>query len=98
MLPGMPKAHWNGSVIAETDHFEEVEGNVYFPPQSVKREFLRPSQTHTICAWKGTASYFDVVVDGKVNRDAAWYYPEPKHAAANIRDHIAFWRGVTIER
>jgi uncharacterized protein (DUF427 family) len=96
MLPGMPKALWNGSVIAETDRFEEVEGNVYFPPQSVKREFLRPSQTHTVCSWKGTASYFDVVVDGKVNRDAAWYYPEPKPAAATIRDHIAFWRGVTI--
>jgi len=85
-------------VIAESDHFEEVEGNVYFPPQSLKREFVQPSQTHTVCSWKGTASYFDIVVDGKVNRDAVWYYPEPKPAAANIRGYIAFWRGVTIER
>jgi uncharacterized protein (DUF427 family) len=94
----MPKAYWNGALLAQTDRFEEVEGNVYFPPQSVNREFLQPSQTHTVCGWKGTASYYDVVVGGKVNRDAAWYYPEPKAAAAHISGYIAFWRGVTIER
>jgi uncharacterized protein (DUF427 family) len=94
----MPRAIWNGSVIAETDAFETVEGNVYFPPDSVKREFFRPSETHTVCPWKGTASYYTVAVDGKENQDAAWYYPDPKPAAANIKDHVAFWRGVTVER
>jgi uncharacterized protein (DUF427 family) len=94
----MPKAIWNGTVIAETDAFETVEGNVYFPPDSVKREFFQPSDTHTVCPWKGTASYYTVSVDGQENRDAAWFYPDPKPAAANIKDHIAFWRGVTVER
>jgi uncharacterized protein (DUF427 family) len=94
----MPRAIWNGAVIAESDTFELVEGNVYFPPDSVKREFLQPSDTHTVCPWKGTASYYTVVVDGRENRDGAWYYPDPKPAAANIRDHVAFWRGVTVER
>jgi uncharacterized protein (DUF427 family) len=93
----MPKAIWNGTVIAETDNFETVEGNVYFPPGSVKREFFQPSDTHTVCPWKGTASYYTVAVDGRENRDAAWYYPDPKPAAANIKDHVAFWRGVTVE-
>ncbi|MFL6235392.1 MAG: DUF427 domain-containing protein [Thermoanaerobaculia bacterium] len=94
----MPKAIWNGQVIAETDTFEMVEGNVYFPPESVKREFFQPSDTHTVCPWKGTASYYTVAVDGRENRDAAWFYPDPKPAAANIKDHVAFWRGVTVER
>jgi uncharacterized protein (DUF427 family) len=94
----MPRAIWNGTVIAESDKFELVEGNVYFPPDSVKREFLQPSDTHTVCPWKGTASYYTVVVDGRENRDGAWYYPDPKPAAANIKDHVAFWRGVTVER
>ena len=93
----MPKAIWNGKVIAETDTFETVEGNVYFPPGSVKRELLQPSATHTVRPWKGTASYYTVVVDGQENADAAWYYPDPKPAAANIKDHVAFWRGVTVE-
>ena len=93
----MPQAIWNGKVIAETERFETVEGNIYFPPQSVKREYFKPSETRTICPWKGTAHYYTVVVDGKENRDAAWYYPQPKPAAANIRDHVAFWRGVTVE-
>jgi uncharacterized protein (DUF427 family) len=94
----MPRALWNGKVIAETDRFETVEGNIYFPPDSVKREYFKPSSTTTICPWKGTAHYYSVMVDGKENRDAAWYYPEPKPAAANIRDHVAFWRGVEVER
>ncbi|MFL6259636.1 MAG: DUF427 domain-containing protein [Thermoanaerobaculia bacterium] len=94
----MPRAIWNGAVIAETDTFETVEGNVYFPPESVKREFFQPSDTHTVCPWKGMASYYTVAVDGRENRDAAWFYPDPKPAAANIKDHVAFWRGVTVER
>jgi uncharacterized protein (DUF427 family) len=91
------RAIWSGAVIAESDACETVEGNKYFPPAAVRREHLRPSETHTWCWWKGTASYYDVVVDGNVNKDAAWYYPETKPAAANIRGYIAFWRGVTIE-
>jgi len=94
----MPRALWQGATIAETERFETVEGNVYFPPESVKREHLRPSETHTVCSWKGTASYYDVVVGDEVNRDAAWYYPDPKAAAANIAGHIAFWKGVQVER
>ncbi len=94
----MPKATWNGKVIAETDTYETVEGNVYFPPDSIKREFFQPSDTHTVCPWKGTASYYTLAVDGQENPDAAWYYPDPKPAAANIKDHVAFWRGVTVEK
>ena len=93
----MPRALWKGAVIAESDRCEQVEGNSYFPPAAVRREFLRPSATHTTCSWKGVASYYDVVVDGEVNHDAAWYYPEPKAAAANVKDHVAFWRGVVVE-
>jgi uncharacterized protein (DUF427 family) len=94
----MARALWHGQIIAESDTFEVVEGNVYFPPGTVKRELLKPSETHTVCGWKGTASYYTVVVDGQENGDAAWYYPEPKAAAANIKDHVAFWHGVTVER
>lgn len=94
----MARAIWNGAVIAESDRYELVEGNVYFPPGTVKAAFLRPSTRQTICPWKGTARYHDVVVDGQVNAGAAWYYNEPKPAAANIRDHIAFWQGVKVER
>lgn len=94
----MPRATWNGAVLAESDRFEIVEGNVYFPPESLRADLFRPSATHTTCGWKGEASYHDVVVDGKVNKDAAWYYPEPKPAAANIRGYVAFWKGVTVER
>lgn len=93
----MPKAIWNGVVVAESDRFERVEGNVYFPPEAVKREHLRPSETHTTCAWKGEASYYDVVANGDVNRDAAWYYPAPKEAAKQIAGYVAFWRGVKVE-
>ena len=94
----MAKATWNGAVIAESDTFEIVEGNVYFPADAVKREHLRDSGTHTVCPWKGTASYYSVVVDGQENSDAAWYYPDPKPAASNIAGHVAFWRGVQVER
>ena len=94
----MPKATWNGKVIAQADTsvVQIVEGNVYFPPDAVDRAFFRDSQTHTVCPWKGTASYYDVVVDGKTNKDAAWYYPETKDAARHVRGYIAFWRGVTV--
>jgi len=95
----MPRAIWNKQVIAEapaTD-IHRIEGNVYFPLSAVKREFLRPSDTHTSCFWKGTASYYDVVVAGQTNKDAAWYYPEPSSMAARIKDYVAFWRGVTVE-
>ena len=94
----MPRAIWNGAVIAESDKFELVEGNVYFPPDAVRKELFKPTETHTVCPWKGTASYYTVVVAGQENKDAAWYYPDPKPAAANIKDHVAFWRGVTVER
>ena len=93
----MPRATWNGTKLAESDRCVVVEGNQYFPPDAVRRDHLRPSTTHTTCPWKGIASYYDVVVDGQVNRDAAWYYPEPKEAAKQIKDHVAFWRGVTVE-
>jgi uncharacterized protein (DUF427 family) len=91
------KAIWKNKVIAESDQIETVEGNAYFPAASMKKEFFKPSDTHTICPWKGTASYYNVVVDGEVNKDAAWFYPDPKDAAANIKDHVAFWRGVKVE-
>ena len=96
----MPKALWKGKVIAEAqdDAVERVEGNVYFPASAVKPDVLQPSDTHTVCGWKGTASYYHVAVDGEVNRDAAWYYPDPKPAAANVKDHVAFWRGVVVEK
>ena len=93
----MARAIWNGTVLAESDDTVVVEGNHYFPPESVKAELFTDSDTHTVCPWKGTASYRNVVVDGQVNADAAWYYPEPKDAAAEIKDRVAFWRGVTVE-
>ncbi len=93
----MPKASWKEIVLAESNRCEVVEGNQYFPLDDVRREHLRDSSTHTHCPWKGIASYYDVVVDGAVNKDAAWYYPDPKPAAANIKGHIAFWRGVKVE-
>ena len=94
----MARATWNGTLIAESDRFEIVEGNVYFPPESVKADLLRSSDTHTVCDWKGTASYYDVVVGDEVNRDAAWYYPETLDAAKNVEGYVAFWRGVSVER
>ena len=92
----MPKAVWNGAVIAESSKTVKVEGNDYFPPESVQREYLAESQTHTVCPWKGLASYYDVVVEGKVSQDGAWFYPDPKPAAKEIKDYVAFWHGVTV--
>jgi len=91
------QARWNGAVIADSDETVVVEGNQYFPVEAVVASSIQPSQTHTTCHWKGVASYYDVVVDGKVNSDAAWYYPEPSDAAANIKDRVAFWHGVKVE-
>ncbi|MBJ7608009.1 MAG: DUF427 domain-containing protein [Candidatus Dormibacteraeota bacterium] len=93
----MPRATWNGTVIAEGDDTVVVEGNHYFPPAAVKTELLLPSSTHSTCPWKGEASYYDIVIGDDVNTDAAWYYPEPKDAAKEIADHVAFWKGVTVE-
>ena len=90
------KATWNGATIAESDNTEVVEANHYFPPESVDKQYLRPSETRTTCPWKGQAHYFDIVVGEQVNKDAAWHYPEPKEAAASIKDHVAFWRGVEV--
>jgi uncharacterized protein (DUF427 family) len=92
----MATATWNGTVIARSDDTVVVEGNHYFPVDSVTRGVLAESGTHTVCPWKGTASYWSVVVDGETNRDAAWYYPTPKHAARQITDRVAFWRGVEV--
>lgn len=92
----MPKAVWNGSVIAESNEFETVEGNIYFPEKSVHREFLVDSPTHSHCPWKGEASYFSLQVNGKTNADAAWYYPDPKPEAKHIKNHVAFWKGVEV--
>ena len=94
----MAKATWNGETIAESDVFEVVEGNIYFPRDAVRSDVLRNSDTHTICPWKGTASYYTLAVNGKENPDAAWYYPDPKPEAANIAGHVAFWCGVQVER
>jgi uncharacterized protein (DUF427 family) len=94
----MPKAIWNGAVLAESDETIVVEGNHYFPPESVNWDHFEESETHTICSWKGVASYYDVVQDGEVNKNAAWYYPDPKPAAAKIKNYVAFWRGVRVEK
>ena len=93
----MPKAVWNGETIAESDNTVVVEGNHYFPIESVNTEYLQDSDSHTRCFWKGVASYYDVVVDGQTNSDAAFYYPDPSKAAKKIKDHVAFWRGVKVE-
>ncbi len=90
------KAVWNGTVIAESDQTRVVENNHYFPPQSIKHEYFKQSSKHTECPWKGTASYYSLDVNGTKNEDAAWYYAEPKEAAKDIRDHVAFWKGVQI--
>ncbi|MBW4440608.1 MAG: DUF427 domain-containing protein [Plectolyngbya sp. WJT66-NPBG17] len=93
----MPKAVWNGVVLAESDRTEVVEGNQYFPPDSIHSEYFQDSSTHTTCGWKGIASYYSIVVNGQTNKDAAWYYPTPKDAAKNITGYIAFWKGVKVE-
>ncbi len=90
------KAIWNNTVIAESSEIVTVEGNSYFPIKSVNRKYLKDSNTHSECPWKGTASYYHVEVDGMINKDAAWFYPKPSELAKNIKDHIAFWRGVVV--
>ena len=90
------KATWNGQTIAESNDTIVVENNHYFPKESVKPEFLTDSQSHTTCPWKGLASYYSLTVDGKENPDAAWYYPDPKAAASQIKDRVAFWKGVKV--
>jgi uncharacterized protein (DUF427 family) len=93
----MPKAIWNGAVIAESDKCEVVEGNQYFPADSINKQYFKESSTHTTCPWKGVASYYTIEVDGQENKDAAWYYPSTKDKAKNIEGYIAFWRGVKVE-
>ena len=94
----MLKATWNGAVLAQSDdaNVQLVEGNVYFPPEAVNRAFFMDSQTHTVCPWKGTASYYDLIVDGKTNKDAAWYDPDTKDAAKHVKGYVAFWKGVEV--
>lgn len=90
------KAIWNGTILAESDETIEVEGNQYFPATAINDEYFHPSETHTVCGWKGTASYYDIAVNGDTNKDAAWYYPETKDAAKEIEGYVAFWKGVTV--
>lgn len=90
------KAIWNGAVLAHSDDTVIVEGNHYFPPESMNKEYFNESSTQTTCPWKGRASYFDVEVDGQSNQDAAWYYPQPSDLAKGIKDHVAFWKGVEV--
>lgn len=92
------QAIWNGQVLAESDQTRVVEGNHYFPPESINEELFIENDRHTVCPWKGTASYYDVEVDGQVNRSAAWFYPDPSQAAKQIKDYVAFWNGVKIEK
>jgi uncharacterized protein (DUF427 family) len=91
------KATWENAVLADSDSTVVIEGNHYFPAESLKRDYLQSSDTHSTCPWKGLASYYNVVVGDKVNKDAAWYYPEPKDAAKQIKDYVAFWKGVKVE-
>ncbi|PWJ40753.1 DUF427 domain-containing protein [Sediminitomix flava] len=90
------KAYWNSKLLAESDKTIIIENNHYFPPESLNKEFFQDNSTHSTCPWKGQASYFDVVVDGKINKDAAWYYPEPSELAKNIKNYVAFWKGVEV--
>ncbi len=90
------KAIWNGQVLAESDDIVNIEGNAYFPVESLNKDFFQDSGTHTVCPWKGTASYYSLSVDGKENADAAWYYPAPRDAAKVIKDRVAFWKGVEV--
>ena len=94
----MTKAIWQGAVLAESDDCVVVEGNLYFPPTSIDSRYFKPSDTTTVCSWKGVARYYDIEVGGNVNRDAAWYYPEPKEAAGHIKDRVAFWKGVEVRQ
>ena len=94
----MQQAIWNGVAIAESDKTVVVEGNHYFPPDSIKEEYFVNSEAHTVCPWKGKASYYDIFVDGEVNKRAAWYYPNPSYGAKKIRDYVAFWGGVRVRK
>jgi uncharacterized protein (DUF427 family) len=94
----MAKAMWEGAVLAESTQTVEMEGNQYFPPEAIRTEYFRPSDNRTVCPWKGTASYYDIDVKGKRNAGAAWYYPEPKPAAKQIKGYVAFWKGVKVEK
>lgn len=94
----MAKAMWNGAVVAESDRYEVVEGNLYFPPESLKLEYFEDSDYQTTCGWKGVASYYTLNVNGQLNQNAAWAYRDPKEAAKNIEGHVAFWKGVTVSR
>lgn len=94
----MARALWNGTVIAESDKYELVEGNVYFPASAIKQEYFKDSATHTKCPWKGTASYFTIEVNGQQNADAAWFYPKTMPSAKHIEGYVAFWKGVTVEK
>lgn len=93
----MPRATWKDTVLAQSDRTEIVEGNHYFPPDSLQRDYFRECDAQTVCGWKGTANYYDVVVDGMVNEQAAWYYADPKSAAANIKGYVAFWKDVIVD-
>jgi uncharacterized protein (DUF427 family) len=94
----MSIAKWNGVVLADSDRTITIEGNLYFPPDSVKKEYLRETTTHSTCPWKGVATYYDVIVEGKMNKEAAWLYPEPKPAAKEITNYVAFWKGVEVKK
>ena len=93
----MPKATWNGAVLAESDSCEIVDGNQFFPAESLNMDYFKPSDTTSTCGWKGLANYYTLDVEGEQNKDAAWYYADPKEAASNIKGYVAFWRGVTVE-
>ena len=92
----MPKATWNGAILAESEDTIVIDGNHYFPRQSINRAYFKPSQHHTTCPWKGVASYYDIQVGGKTNANAAWYYPDPSAAASEIENYVAFWKGVIV--
>ncbi len=94
----MAKAIWENTVLAESDRTIEIEGNQYFPPDTIRTMYFKPSDQHTTCPWKGLASYYSLEVNGKNNPNAAWYYPEPKPAAKQIKDYVAFWKGVKVEK
>jgi uncharacterized protein (DUF427 family) len=94
----MAKAIWKGKVLAESNDTIVIEGNHYFPPESINRDYFQNSNTHTTCPWKGKASYYTIVDNGDTNKDAAWYYPNPSNMASEIKDYVAFWRGVNVER
>jgi uncharacterized protein (DUF427 family) len=94
----MAKAIWGTATVAESNDTKQIEGNAYFPPESLNQEFFRPSNHTTVCSWKGVAHYYDVVVNGLTNQNAAWYYPEPKPEATQIKGYVAFWKGIRIDQ